>query len=87
VIHQLKSRPEFFDAIYRGERLFDIRFTGDRKFAVGDWLLLREHDTKEYTGRELARRVTNILRHLPGAGCAAEHGLNPEYAILSLEPL
>lgn len=83
-VHDLKSRPEFFTRIYDGSRTFDIR-KNDRDFQVGDILILKEHNTITYTGYTLRKRVTNILRHMPGAGCAAEFGLAPGYVIMSLE--
>jgi hypothetical protein len=34
-VHRLKSRPEFFQPIATGERMFTLR-RNDRKFKVGD---------------------------------------------------
>lgn len=84
--HDLKTWPEFFDQIVVGEKTFELR-KDDRPFAVGDELLLREYDpaTKQYSGREVFRRITHILRHRPDAGCAATFGLREGYAILSIE--
>lgn len=69
--HDLKVWPEFFDAILDGRKTFEVRNTHDRDFAVGDTLRLREwtHDSGErpgaYTGREVARAVSYIVRGAP----------------------
>lgn len=39
--HELKTWPEFFGPILKGEKTFEIR-ANDRKFNVGDVLILRE---------------------------------------------
>lgn len=61
-MHDLKTWPEYFDAIISGAKLFEVR-KDDRGFTVGDTLLLREWDPKHswYTGRTVSRRVTYVL--------------------------
>lgn len=64
--HELKTDPEVFEAVWKGLKLFEIRFN-DRSFKVGDTLHLRETkysaaDMKHghvliYTGREMYRIV------------------------------
>lgn len=60
--HNLKTWPEFYNAIAGGEKTFDLR-KDDRGFHVGDVLCMQEWSprTKEYTGRELAVTVTYIV--------------------------
>lgn len=63
IIHELKTWPEYFEEVFAGRKTFEVR-QNDRGFNVGDQLFLREYDpeTKCYTGRELTRTVTYILR-------------------------
>lgn len=89
--HDLKTDPDVFDAMLRGEKNFEIRFD-DRKFEVGDELLLRrtKHTGAEmgaavpfckplvYTGEEMTVRVTYILR-------GPRFGLSAGWVIMSVE--
>lgn len=69
--HELKTDPEVFQLVKRGEKTFEIR-KDDRGFAVGDVLHLRETAYSGtqmrdgaaliYTGDELRVRVLSILR-------------------------
>lgn len=83
--HELKIWPEFFEASLDLVKPFELR-KDDREFALHDYLRLREWDpeTKQYSGREIHRRVTYLLRHRPDAGCAATFGLQPGYVILGV---
>lgn len=83
--HDLKTWPHFFSKIVSGEKTFELR-NDDRHFAVGDDLRLREWSPvdMEYTGKEITKRVTHLLRHDPTAGCTATFGLKPGYVIMSL---
>lgn len=76
--HELKTWPEFFQAILDGDKHCEVRFD-DRGFKKGDDLLLREWkpETKEYTGRTLNVVVTHILRGLSG--------LDEDYVVMSIE--
>jgi len=61
--HVLKTWPEYFEAVYFGDKTFEVRFD-DRDYKVGDTLVLREWDpkTKEYSGRHLEVRVTYLMK-------------------------
>jgi len=82
--HDLKTWPEFYDAIARGEKDFEVR-ANDRPggFEVGDVLHLRRFDpqTQQYTGESMRRRVKYVLDALQGFGLI--HG----YVVMGLEPL
>lgn len=60
--HDLKIWPEFFQPVVTGVKTFEVR-RDDRTYAQGDTLRLREFEpTQGYTGREVSRAVTYVLR-------------------------
>lgn len=59
-VHELKTLPEYFNAIRNGLKNFEVR-KNDRDFKVGDFLVLKEWDGEHYTGREQIRKVKYIL--------------------------
>jgi len=63
MIHDLKTWPEPFNLALGGLKPFEMR-KDDRGFEVGHDLQLREWDpyARAYTGRELTRRITCIVR-------------------------
>ena len=60
--HELKSWPQFFEAIRLGLKTHDLRSKKDREFKVGDTLILLEYDPINgvYTGRTVECTVTFI---------------------------
>ncbi len=58
-----KIWPAYFDKIMSGEKTFELRLA-DWECNPGDTLLLREWDpeTKQYTGREIEKTVTYVLK-------------------------
>lgn len=58
--HYLKILPEYYRAIERGQKNFEVRFN-DRNFKVWDVLHLQECINGEYTGREILADVPYIL--------------------------
>ncbi|OGP10129.1 MAG: hypothetical protein A2048_10940 [Deltaproteobacteria bacterium GWA2_45_12] len=58
-----KAWPDYFDKIVSGEKSFDLRLA-DWECSVGDTLLLREWNpaSKSYTGREIEKKITYILK-------------------------
>lgn len=63
MIHELKTWPEYFEAVYNGLKTFEVR-KDDRNFQVGDILILREWlpSRESYTGRKTYVKVTYTLR-------------------------
>jgi hypothetical protein len=61
--HELKTWPEYFQAVWDGTKTFEVR-KDDREYHVGDNLILREWDPEkcDYTGSGIVKRVTYILR-------------------------
>lgn len=85
-MHELKTDPEVFDAVFRGDKTYEIRFN-DRDYKVGDMLVLREtvHTGEEmktgkpliYTKRSICKYVSHILK-------GPIYGLADGWVILSL---
>lgn len=78
MLHTLKVRPEYFQALKDGRKKAELR-KDDRGFREGDKLYLREWEEKSgYTGRFLFADITHILKDLN------EYGLMDGYCILSV---
>ena len=58
--HYLKIKPEYYRAIERGEKTFEVRFN-DRDYKKYDVLHLQEWCGGEYTGREIIADVSYLL--------------------------
>jgi murein L,D-transpeptidase YafK len=81
MLHKLKTHSEFFNAILRGDKEFEVR-KDDRNFQRGDELFLEEYNdyTKSLTGRILHRRIKYILR-------GGQFGIKEGYCVMSLEKI
>lgn len=58
--HYIKICPEYYRAIERGEKTFEVRYN-DRNYKKYDVLHLQEWLNGEYTGRVIDADVTYIL--------------------------
>jgi len=60
--HDLKCWTEYFNPVWNGVKLFEIR-KNDRNYKVGDYLRLKDYNptTEKYMGRELLCKVTYLL--------------------------
>lgn len=58
-----KIHPQYFQAILDGKKTFELRLA-DFACQEGDFLLLKEWDpqTKEYTGREMEKKVSYVIK-------------------------
>lgn len=58
-----KIWPKYFQKIFDGDKTFELRLA-DWKCNEGDTLILKEYDpkTKEFTGREMEKKVTYVLK-------------------------
>ena len=58
-----KAWPELFEKVLNGEKNFDLRIA-EFECEVGDILVLREWnpETKDYTGRQLEKTVTFVMK-------------------------
>ena len=72
--HELKTHPSMFALVWSGEKLFEIRTTADRQYAVGQLVRLREWvpETGTYTGRAVWVLLTCVIANeygLPDGLC------------------
>lgn len=79
MIHELKTLPQYFNAVVSGEKSFEVRKL-DRPFHKGDLLALNEFDaeTKCYTGNSCLVYIDYILTD-------SEY-VKSGYAILGIKP-
>jgi len=80
--HELKTWPDFFEAILDGQKNFEVRYD-DRGFQTGDHVYLREYDPSNggrYTGRWITARIGYVLHQPPGRRGDTLNG----YAVFSL---
>lgn len=85
--HEVKSWTMFFGDILSGQRTSDIRITDDRRFKVGDTMILNEYDPvkAEYTGRKQMVEITYIQTNKSNP-CAISHlAIADDYAVLSIK--
>ena len=82
VLHLLKIHPVFFAAVCDGSKTFEVR-VDDRDYQIGDVLRLNEYDpAATYTGADVLRRITYILRWADnGVGAC---GVRAGYVVLAL---
>ena len=73
--HELKILPEYFEALRSSRKKFELR-RNDRGFSVGDILILREWNGKDYSGRCVRCHVDYMLENCDG--------LDPRYVIMSV---
>jgi hypothetical protein len=85
-VHELKTDPEVFEAVYNGDKTYEIRFN-DRDYQSGDILILKETEFSvqemksgkqlKYTGRKCESVVTHVLK-------GPMYGLLDGWVILSI---
>ena len=78
-LHLLKTWTEFFNAIQRGEKTFEVR-KNDRDFKPGDIVELQEWNpaTHQYSGRSLTFTIGFIVD--------SDFGLQSGFCAFSLIP-
>ena len=73
--HYLKIQPEYYMAIEKGIKNFELR-KNDRNYQPYDMIHLQEYFQGELTGRELPPIEIKYIHH------GGKYGLDPEYCIL-----
>lgn len=84
-VHELKSLPCFFIPLQDGIKTFEVR-QNDRDFKAGDVLILKEYrsDILKYTGRQVERLVTYVLKPNEFTGVSESYVIPDDYCIMSL---
>jgi ASC-1-like (ASCH) protein len=79
MIHELKTWPSFWEAVYNGTKTFEVR-KNDRDFKKGDTLILQEWDTEnmDYTSRWLSCKVIYVLH-------GGNFGIEEGYVVMSIK--
>ena len=81
-IHTLKVWPNYFYALERGDKTFEVR-RDDRGFQKGDILNLVEYDPKQLTER--TRLTGNAMEMLISyVLTGGQFGIEPGYVVLGL---
>lgn len=80
-VHDLKTWPEFFQAIVNGDKTFEVR-KDDRGYRAGDYLRLKEWHPRSqtYSGREMVVEVTYLL-------CDPLFGITREHVCMAIKPV
>ena len=79
-VHNLKCESPYFLEVWEGRKKAELR-KDDRRFEVGDGLMLWETKGGERTGSRIMLIITHILRGTP------QYGLQDGFCILSFEHL
>ncbi|MGX9133346.1 DUF3850 domain-containing protein [Rummeliibacillus sp. JY-2-4R] len=70
----LKILPQYFKDVWNGRKTFEIR-RNNGGFEVGDWLVLREWNGKEFTGSIITKQITYIT----------DYEQRPGYIVMSIK--
>ena len=77
-LHELKIKEDYFYAIVRGEKTFELR-RNDRDYQVGDLIHFIKTDGLEYCSYVF--KITYVLKDVP------EYGLDKDYCILGIKKI
>jgi hypothetical protein len=88
-LHTLKSWTMFYKDIESGIRTSDIRCTTDRRFVIGDRMLLKEFDPVKfvYTGRSQMVEITYVQTNKSNPCAISNDALHDDYAVLSIKKI
>lgn len=63
MIHSIKILPEYYTAVKNGLKKIEVRFN-DNDVLVGDYIILKEWNGDNYTGRVIKCLVTKVLEDI-----------------------
>lgn len=77
--HELKTWTEYYYEVFVGRKTFEVR-KNDRKFKVGDVLILKEWDNEKqcYTGSKINKKIIYILK-------GGQFGIAKGFVVMGLE--
>ena len=75
--HELKIYPKYFEDVLSRKKKFEIR-EDDRRFCIGDVLILKEWDDIKYSGREIKAKVIYLIDD-------KFVGIQPGYVVMGIE--
>lgn len=86
--HILKTQPAYYDAIKRGEKMFEVR-RDDRGFQKGDILVLQRLNER-WNPHEVETDINGVARHemrfrIKYILTGGQFGLAPGYVVMQLE--
>lgn len=79
-VHELKLHKHFFSDVASGKKTFELR-KNDRKFEVGDIIILEEWDGRDYCDNRIKAEIVYMLDDY------ACNGLKDDYVILGIKLL
>lgn len=87
-VHKLKTLCQYWDAVDRGEKLFEVR-NNDRSFQKGDLLILEKYDGKFYEPDYSApchppKRIRCEVTYVLGGG---RFGIDAGYVVMGIKKL
>lgn len=88
--HKLKAWPQYFDAVKRGDKPFEVR-RDDRGFQKGDILVLQRTSQEapyyvqyESDGSQFGKRPVELRKRITYVLTGGQLGIEPGYVVLGL---
>lgn len=83
--HKLKTLSQYWDAIERGDKTFEVR-KNDRAFQTGDILVLEKFDGRRYVmdGYDFSAKPCAIRKRVTYLLQGGQFGIAPGYCVLGL---
>lgn len=84
-LHKVKAWPQYFDAVQRGEKPFEVR-RDDRGYQRGDILVLQrtKAEAPYYIEYDLDRKPVEVRKRITYVLTGGQFGIEPGYVVLGL---